>query len=51
MNWIFEAYSNVYNAAMMQDQSRASYVATAKKGAEPKSVSLLQALRSRLIFR
>jgi hypothetical protein len=35
MNWIFEAYSNVYNAAMMQDQSRPSYIATAKNGAEP----------------
>jgi hypothetical protein len=33
MNWIFEAYSNVYNAAMMQDQSRPSHVATANNGA------------------
>jgi len=39
MNWIFEAYSNVYNAAMMQEQSRPSHVATAKNGAEPKSFS------------
>jgi hypothetical protein len=44
MNWIFETYSNLYNAAMMQDQSRASHVATAKKGAEPKSVSLFKPL-------
>jgi hypothetical protein len=42
MNWIFEAYSNVYNAAMMQDQSRQSHVATAKSGAEPKSFSLFK---------
>jgi hypothetical protein len=42
MNWIFEAYSNVYNAAMMQDQSRARHVATAKKSAEPKTVSLFK---------
>ena len=42
MNWIFEAYSNVYNAAMMQDQSRPSYVATAKNGAEPKSFFLFK---------
>jgi hypothetical protein len=42
MNWIFEAYSNVYNAAMMQDQSRQSHVATAKNGAEPKSFSLFK---------
>jgi hypothetical protein len=42
MNWIFEAYSNVYNAAMMQDQSRPSHVATAKNGAEPKSFFLFK---------
>ena len=42
MNWIFEAYSNVYNAAMMQDQSRLNHAATAKNGAEPKSFSLLK---------
>ena len=42
MNWIFEAYSNVYNAAMMQDQSRPSHIATAKSGAEPKSFSLFK---------
>ena len=42
MNWIFEAYSNVYNTAMMQDQSRPSHVAAAKNGAEPKSFSLFK---------
>lgn len=42
MNWIFEAYSNVYNAAMMQDQSRLNHAATAKNGAEPKSFSLFK---------
>jgi hypothetical protein len=42
MNWIFEAYSNVYNAAMMQDQSRPSHVATAKSEAEPKRFTLFK---------
>ncbi|MBK1866934.1 hypothetical protein [Taklimakanibacter albus] len=42
MNWIFEAYSNVYNAAMMQDQKHPANVATAKNGAEPKSFSLFK---------
>ena len=42
MNWIFEAYSNVYNAAMMQDQSRPSHAATAKNDAEPKRFSLFK---------
>lgn len=42
MNWIFEAYSNVYNAAMMQDQSRAVHAAAAKNSAEPKSFSLFK---------
>jgi hypothetical protein len=42
MNWIFEAYSNVYNAAMMQDQSRPSHVAIAKDGAEPKRFTLFK---------
>jgi hypothetical protein len=31
MNWIFEAYSNVYNTAMMQDREPAVHVAPAKK--------------------
>jgi hypothetical protein len=42
MNWIFEAYSNVYNAAMMQDQARPTHAASAKNGAEPKSFSLFK---------
>jgi hypothetical protein len=42
MNWIFEAYSNVYNAAMMQDQSRPSYAAGAKNSAESKHASLFK---------
>ena len=42
MNWIFEAYSNVYNAAMMQDQSRSSYAAPAKNSTQPKSFSLFK---------
>ena len=42
MNWIFEAYSNVYSAAMMQDQSRPSHVATAKNTSEPKRFTLFK---------
>lgn len=42
MNWIFEAYSNVYNAAMMQEQTRSGHAATAKNVAEPKSFSLFK---------
>jgi hypothetical protein len=42
MNWIFEAYSNVYSAAMMQDQSRPSHVATAKDTSEPKRSTLFK---------
>jgi len=42
MNWIFEAYSNVYNAAMMQDQKYPAHVASAKNGAEPKSFALFK---------
>jgi hypothetical protein len=42
MNWIFEAYSNVYNAAMMQDQSRASHVATAKDATESRRFALFK---------
>ncbi len=42
MNWIFEAYSNVYNAAMMQDQNRPAHVAVAKSGTEPKGFSLFK---------
>ncbi len=31
MNWIFETYSNVYSAAMMQDVNHVRNVAVAKK--------------------
>ena len=42
MNWIFEAYSNVYKAAMMQDPSTLNNTAVAKSGAEPKSFTLFK---------
>jgi hypothetical protein len=42
MNWIFEAYSNVYNAALMQDRIVQDHAAIAKKDAEPKRFSLLK---------
>ena len=42
MNWIFEAYSNVYNAALMQDKLVKSHVAPAKKEPETKRFSLLR---------
>jgi hypothetical protein len=42
MNWIFEAYSNVYNAAMMQDRPGISHAATAKNSVEPKRFSLFK---------
>jgi hypothetical protein len=31
MNWILEAYSNVYNVATLQERGSAVYVAPAKK--------------------
>ncbi len=42
MNWIFEAYSNVYNAALMQDRPAQNYAASAKKETETKRFSLLK---------
>ena len=30
MNWIFEAYSNVYNTALMQDRTLPKHAAPAK---------------------
>ena len=42
MNWIFEAYSNVYNAAMMQDRPGISHAAPAKDSAESKRFSLFK---------
>lgn len=40
MNWIFEAYSNVYNSAMMQGENRRSYAAPAKNKAGNAAFSL-----------
>jgi hypothetical protein len=37
MNWIFETYSNVYNAAMMQPAGRDVYAADAKSSGQPKA--------------
>jgi hypothetical protein len=42
MNWIFEAYSNVYNAAMLQEPYRPPHVATAKNSAGSKRFTLLK---------
>jgi hypothetical protein len=42
MNWIFEAYSNVYNAALMQDRPASAYAAPAKVEAKAKRFSLLK---------
>jgi hypothetical protein len=42
MNWIFEAYSNVYNAAMMQDSNRPAHAAVAKNSDESKSGPLVR---------
>ena len=36
MNWIFETYSNVYSAAMMQGSKQADYLACAKVDATKK---------------
>jgi hypothetical protein len=38
MNWIFETYSNVYNAALMQDSRRPLPAATAKGTPATKSL-------------
>jgi hypothetical protein len=39
MNWIFEAFTNVYSTAMMQDMNRGSHAATAKDPAHGKRSS------------
>ena len=49
MNWIFEAYSNVYSAAMMQDQSRPSSCCNCEEDLGAEALHAVQALRSRLI--
>ncbi len=36
MNWILEAYSNVYNAALMQDVNHKSHAADANSFASAK---------------
>lgn len=41
MNWVFDAYSNVYNAAMMQTQTRGHDVATAKEQVHVKRSPIL----------
>ena len=43
MNWIFEAYSNVYNAALMQDRPASVSAAPANKTPGIKRFSLLKA--------
>jgi hypothetical protein len=45
MNWIFEAYSNVYNSAMMQKQSYVAPAARAGKAAKSLPFSLRGMLR------
>ena len=45
MNWLFEAYSNVYNTAMMQDVKPESHIATAKERANDKRPSFLGRFR------
>ena len=42
MNWIFEAYSNVYNAAMMQHNRSQVYAASAKDATESKASFLVR---------
>lgn len=40
MNWIFEAYANVYNSAMMNGKTRKADAATAKKSGAAKVCEL-----------
>jgi hypothetical protein len=47
MNWLFEAYSNVYRTAMLQDVASANDIATAKDGANDKRSSFLGHFRRR----
>lgn len=46
MNWVFEAYSNTYNTAMMNNRNSANHIAVAK-GAEDKKASRFIRLFSR----
>jgi hypothetical protein len=47
MNWVFGAYSNVYNTAMMQNKDIAAYLADAKIG-ESKSAGRIARLFGRV---
>ena len=47
MNWIFEAYSNVYNSAMMQRDPYAAPLAPARKVSKVHPFSLRGLLRRR----
>ena len=47
MNWIFEAYSNVYSAAMMQDRPGISHAAAAKDSAESTRFSIFKPFSKR----
>ena len=40
MNWLYDAYSNVYATAMMQDVQSREHVATAKERADVKRSSI-----------
>jgi hypothetical protein len=42
MNWIFDTYSNLYTAAMMQEQSHERYAATAKVRGHGRRLPLLR---------
>ena len=39
MNWLFEAFTNVYSTAMMQDVNRGEHAASAKDKANGKRSS------------
>lgn len=41
MNWIFEAFTNVYSTALMQDASQREHAASAKDRANGKRSSRL----------
>ena len=46
MNWIFEAYTNVYSTALMQNKDAVAYLADAKAG-EAKSAGRIARLFGR----
>lgn len=47
MNWIFDAYSNVYSTAMMRVADMQHYAAIAKKLDERRSVPMMNRLFGR----